>query len=165
MSRRPDPSSQDGAAAVEMALLLPVLVVLVYGVIEFGVVFAQDLGMGNGAREGARYAASTPTAACNDGSSTDIVRRTRTASGTVLLDTSDVTVEVYVGPDEATATIPGTEICFETTPEASAVCAGSDPGDSVYVLTTYQHPLFIPFGPNRPSFTLEGRAVFRCQYH
>jgi hypothetical protein len=46
-----------GANLIEMALVMPFLIVLLFGIIEFGWVFAQDLTIKHGAREGARLAA------------------------------------------------------------------------------------------------------------
>jgi Flp pilus assembly protein TadG len=54
-----------GAATVELALLLPLLLVLVFGIIDFGRVFNAQVTLSQAAREGARLAAlcnsSTPT--------------------------------------------------------------------------------------------------------
>ena len=47
---------QDGAAAVEFALLLPLLVLLLFGIIEFGVAFNTRIQATNAAREAARQA-------------------------------------------------------------------------------------------------------------
>jgi len=46
-----------GAAAVEFALVLPLLVVLLLAIVEFGLVFNAQLGVTYAAREGARMAA------------------------------------------------------------------------------------------------------------
>jgi len=46
-----------GAAAVEFALVLPILVLLLFGMIEFGVVYDAQLQVTHAAREGARRAA------------------------------------------------------------------------------------------------------------
>jgi len=47
---------EHGASAVEFALVLPILVLLVFGIITFGIVFARSQGMEAAAREGARMA-------------------------------------------------------------------------------------------------------------
>ncbi|MGO4383770.1 TadE/TadG family type IV pilus assembly protein [Specibacter sp. RAF43] len=49
--------SERGAAAVEFALLLPILLLLVIGIMEFGRAFNVQISASNAAREGARYAA------------------------------------------------------------------------------------------------------------
>jgi Flp pilus assembly pilin Flp len=52
MARR----DQEGAAAVEFALLLPLLVLLLFGMIEFGFAFNARIQATNAAREAARRA-------------------------------------------------------------------------------------------------------------
>lgn len=49
--------SEEGASALEFALVLPVLVLLVLGMFEFGFVFQGQLAVTHAAREGARLAA------------------------------------------------------------------------------------------------------------
>lgn len=46
-----------GAAALEFALVVPVLLLLIFGIIEFGLAFQAQLALTHGAREGARLAA------------------------------------------------------------------------------------------------------------
>ncbi|MGH8913392.1 MAG: TadE/TadG family type IV pilus assembly protein [Acidimicrobiia bacterium] len=49
--------SDRGASLVEFALVAPLLLLLLIGVVEFGWLFAQNLDVRHGAREGARLAA------------------------------------------------------------------------------------------------------------
>lgn len=49
--------NQKGQALVEMAFVLPILLMLVFGITEFGRIFGAELILSNSAREGARYAA------------------------------------------------------------------------------------------------------------
>ncbi len=49
-------TNQRGQALVELALILPVLLLLVFGIIEFGRIYASNLMISNAAREGARAA-------------------------------------------------------------------------------------------------------------
>jgi Flp pilus assembly protein TadG len=49
--------SDDGAVAVEFALLLPILVALLLGIMEFGLVYNAQITLTNAAREGARTVA------------------------------------------------------------------------------------------------------------
>ena len=50
-------TSERGAAAVEFALILPILLLLVLGVVEFSRVYNVQISLSNAAREGARYMA------------------------------------------------------------------------------------------------------------
>lgn len=45
-----------GQAMVEFALVLPVLVLFLCGIIDFGWIFYNQIAINNGCREGARYA-------------------------------------------------------------------------------------------------------------
>lgn len=49
--------SQCGQAMVEFALVLPILLILVGGIIDFGWLYYNKIALNNAAREGARYAA------------------------------------------------------------------------------------------------------------
>lgn len=46
-----------GAAAVEFALVLPILLAVVFGIVEFSWTFNQQISLSNAARESARYMA------------------------------------------------------------------------------------------------------------
>lgn len=46
--------SESGASAVELALLLPVLMMILFGIIEFGLALYQQAVLTNASREGAR---------------------------------------------------------------------------------------------------------------
>ena len=48
---------EDGQSALEFAIVLPILLLLVCGIIEFGLLFNMQLTLNNCAREGVRYAA------------------------------------------------------------------------------------------------------------
>ena len=50
-------SKELGAVAVEFALILPVFLALILGVVEFGRAFSIQVSMAEGAREAARYTA------------------------------------------------------------------------------------------------------------
>jgi hypothetical protein len=51
---------QEGANAVEFALVLPILIVLIFGIFYGGLVYNRQLALTQAAREGARFAATLP---------------------------------------------------------------------------------------------------------
>ena len=55
-SRRPTRRSERGAAAVEMAFMLPVLLFVLFGIIDFGRMLNAQITLTEAAREGARAA-------------------------------------------------------------------------------------------------------------
>lgn len=54
-----------GAAAIEMAFALPVLLMFVYGIFQLGVILQANAGMQHALGEGARYATLFPKPADN----------------------------------------------------------------------------------------------------
>jgi Flp pilus assembly protein TadG len=78
-----------GAALIEFAILAPLLVALLIGIIEFGWLFSQNIDVRHGAREGARLAAT------NFGTSGAIV--TETCDRMDIAGTSAVTVQLTHG--------------------------------------------------------------------
>ena len=64
LRRRHDPAApDDGAAAVEFALLLPIFVLLVFGGISAATIFWHSISATQGARDAARYGATLPLSA------------------------------------------------------------------------------------------------------
>jgi len=55
--RRKRSSDESGAAAVEFALILPVLILMILGMIEFSRAYNVQISLSNAAREGARVMA------------------------------------------------------------------------------------------------------------
>jgi Flp pilus assembly protein TadG len=53
-------SDQRGAAALEFALIVPILVMVVFGVVDFGWAINRDTMVNNAAREGAREGSLDP---------------------------------------------------------------------------------------------------------
>ena len=58
-------STENGAVMVEFALIATILIILLAGIIQFGLIFNTQLGLENAVREGARFA-SLPANANND---------------------------------------------------------------------------------------------------
>jgi len=126
--------SERGAAAIEFAILLPVLVVLLFGIVEFSLVHNRQQALHAAAREGARVA-SVETATLSD--VTNAV--TGALSGIEL----------------------GSEPAVEVSPDATRPClnrVGKTVTVSVNASTTLDIPLW-----STVDVSLDGEAQFRCE--
>lgn len=85
-----------GAALVEFALVLPLLMLFVFGVIEFGGTYNNFISLRNGVREGARLAV------VNDQSGGNIVTETKQRIG---LDTTQTYVAVALSGNQVGDTV------------------------------------------------------------
>jgi Flp pilus assembly protein TadG len=93
--------SEKGQAMVEFALILPILVLILCGIIDFGWIFGNQLLANNAAREAARY-----TAVHYNDSSTD--NDQQTARGIVLARAPTLdspTVNLTHSGDSVTVTV------------------------------------------------------------
>jgi hypothetical protein len=70
-----------GQSLVEMALILPILLLLVVGIVDLGRAFNNHVIITNAAREGARYASRYPWAVEENGEIRRVARQEATASG------------------------------------------------------------------------------------
>ena len=77
----------EGAQAVEFALVLPILLLLVLGIINFGYVFGQKLSLNQAVREGARMAVVDKAATNNT-----VRDNVRAATGGLISPTTAVSV-------------------------------------------------------------------------
>ncbi|HEY7795076.1 MAG TPA: TadE/TadG family type IV pilus assembly protein [Gaiellaceae bacterium] len=94
--RRIDLRKQNGQSMVEFALVAPVLLLLVLGIIQFGIVLNNYMALTDAVRAGSRQAAVGRTAADPIGETVD---RVRGAAG--HLDQSELVVTV-TPPDPST---------------------------------------------------------------
>lgn len=98
---------EEGATLVEFALVLPLLVLLLFGIMEFGWLFARNLDVRHGAREGARLAAVDELTGVND-----ICSRMDTANSAETLvsatrDGDSIGNDIEVTVDAPASTITG----------------------------------------------------------
>jgi Flp pilus assembly protein TadG len=97
MRRNPDRRNEKGATLVEFAFILPIFILFVFGIIDFGWAYSQNLDVKQGAREGGRLVAvnsgvgGSATARCQS-LQTQIKNRTTEltdASETVVISFTD----------------------------------------------------------------------------
>ena len=63
--------SERGAAVIEFAIVLPILILLVFGIVQFSIVYNRVQGLHAAAREAARLVVPTPDHAVRDQRSGD----------------------------------------------------------------------------------------------
>lgn len=68
--------AERGAVAVEFALILPILVMLLLGITTAGLSYSQSIGLANAVREGSRFGATADAA--SDDWAADVISRVRT---------------------------------------------------------------------------------------
>ncbi len=141
------PRCERGAVAVEFALILPLMLMLILGIIEFGFGYHAWDSTQNGVREGARLAAVDP-------SQTNIEARVRGASS--FLDQANLTVVIECAP-------PGSTMFT-----ACGAAVDWDAGDIVRITSTYSYdyitplPGFVGLGADM-SMTSRAEARFEGQ--
>jgi Flp pilus assembly protein TadG len=86
------PKSSRGQSMVEFAVILPVLLLLVMGAVDFGRAYFAYVSVTNGARNGAQYASQSPVAA----EDADAIREAVLADTSDLLNTSETNPEVSI---------------------------------------------------------------------
>lgn len=101
MRRVRPPRAEDGAAAVELALVLPVLLVIVFGIVQYGFYFRSSQVGAAAARDAARYAAVGAPLACTDFRTGVTQRLAGVQDGNVVItrDYSTTTAPVAEGDD------------------------------------------------------------------
>ena len=87
--------------AVEFALILPIFLTLVFGVVEFGVLLTNKISLTNAARVGARHASLS-----GGNTTTSQTKATAAASGlTSCSNLNAVTSYTLIAPIEATTVV------------------------------------------------------------
>jgi hypothetical protein len=130
-------SGEEGTAVIEFALVLPILVMLVFGIFQFGVFYNRQQLFHSAAREGARLGA-IPTSTVDE-----IDLRAREAlNGNPLLDVATITITPNGG-------------------SGSRPCEGRT-GESVIVQIQAPTTIEIPMIGDQ-DLRITGRGEFRCE--
>jgi Flp pilus assembly protein TadG len=143
-------SKASGQALVEFALVAPLFFLLIFGVIQFGVLFGGQIGLGNAAREVARYASTVPANAS---------AATVSAQANAVMQRS---IPGYNGTGVTTVTY-----CYYPNPTSPVTYS-----QKVIVTITYAHTLFVPLagalvdridGTSDNRFTTGAREEMRVE--
>ena len=131
-----------GQALVELALALPILLLVMFGVVEAGVFAFTSMTVQNAAQDGGRLAALPDTA---DEATVKSYVLDRAAIAPVTLDATDITITI------GCATSPCTY-------------AGRTTGDSVRLVVNYSYsPLIAMVFGNGASFTLTAETEYHVE--
>jgi Flp pilus assembly protein TadG len=140
---------EKGASAVEFALVLPVLMVILFGIIEFGFILYDKAIVTNASREGARR--GIVYSVTNDASATPVAVSTDEITSIVSSYCASYLVSLGSGTAAPSTTITGN-------------C--TVPGNSLTVTVTYPYSFLVL--PNFISgltggITLNGVTLMRCE--
>ena len=129
--------NEDGGSSVEFAFILPILLMLVFGITEFGRVYSQNQVYQSAAREGGRYAA---------------VRNSAGLGPT----TAEVRARVMTAAEPYNGNITSTSIAV------SKQCSSTTVGDIVTVSWEQPVTIDIPLIPT-VDIDLNIKSAFRCE--
>ncbi len=122
-----------GSAMVEMVFVTPLLLLMLFGVIEFGIAFQRWQVVTNAAREGAR-AAAVRVLDCDDAEVRGVVEAYVSAAG--------------LSPDDVTITVPNT-------------CVPRGTPMQVSVVHDFRFPVISGLVPSLDGVPLRGTSVMR----
>lgn len=152
--RRP---ADAGAVAVEFALVLVPLMVVVMGIIGFGIVFSQKQALSNAARDAARAGVVTYATPIT---CTNLVDQAKADSETIGLNPNDVTVTVSRGAGAETVVV-----CSSSAPSSTRPCVGAAESGTLSQLTVeVEYASHVDLFFADPTFNLTGTGTFRCEY-
>lgn len=166
-----------GAVAVELALLAPLLILLIFSVIQIGFMFGDWMAVNNAARAGARQAAVFGTGTTGNWSSSckGVVDTARTsAAGVTISPSTTNSLGVRVLDAQTGAVIGGCEVASGTTStgglssnQSSRPCLGSGTGgrgqDIRVDVEVNPYRIRIPFGINIDT-RIAASGVFKCEF-
>lgn len=163
---RLDPRSsprERGAAAVEFALVVPLLLIIVFGIIAFGVVLSQQITLNTAAREAARSAVVFGATGTPDPRSCAGIVSNVHASAADAVGLTAGDVQVKTSRD-------GSDQCggYQVAGSGTLPCQGSfttTGNEALEVEVRYQSSVlngaFLGFGP---TLTLGSKAVYKCEF-
>ena len=166
MRRRKD----TGAAAVEFALVLPILLTLVFGIIYFGYIFAAQISLNSSARDAARAAVVQPLGGSGTGMKCSVVAAAaRKGASTIGIASPGIAIGVTVTSPSGTTctfgpTVPASAGASDTRDICETIPATARASDNqLRIDLTYHAVSPVPFVPL--SFNdLKATGAFQCEY-
>jgi Flp pilus assembly protein TadG len=151
----------DGAAAVEFALVFPLLALLVFGIIQFGISFSGLLALNNASRQGARVGAvGLNTCATVMG---QVYQGSQDALGVVYPVTVTVSRSGGAG-NLCVATLNSSGSATYSTGSATVVaCPSGNVANRLNVKTTTTGSFVIPPFFFVSNYSIAGKGVYQCE--
>jgi len=140
-----------GAELIEMALVLPLLMLVIMGIIDFGFLFREMSVVTNAAREGARAGVLPDYSA--DANVSNRVQQYLTASG--------ITVTDACGPTSTQCVVTSPTIAI--TPTGYPSYNARDVRVTIFHQFSFLGPIATLVGGSYSSVALTGRAVMRVE--
>ena len=143
---RPTRHRSRGQALVEFALVIPVFLLVLSGILDFGFMLFSRMSVINAAREGARAAAMT----ADDTTIPTVVTNrviSAAATGGITVVPSNVTLACLQTSSSSFSAATNTPRCTWTLYSNLSGCqnlGGAQPGDSVSATVTYRYQSFFP---------------------
>ena len=140
--------SREGAAAIELALIAPILLLMILGVVDFGGAYSAKLRLDSAARSGVQFALQNTANITNTGGIGQVV-------------------DAASGLDPATITTTVTQFC-ECDDGSSIACNGTCAGGGfprtyLTVSVQRQYPILFSYPGVSNPLPLTGRATVRVQ--
>jgi hypothetical protein len=152
-------SQQSGAVAVEFAIVIPVLLLIVFGIIQFGIVLAQQNALNGAVRTGARFGSVNAYAGTHTCQA--VIDRVEDAATTIGLgDGSAVEVTVMRGASTVCSTGAG---ALTAAPCENAAASPSAP-ETLSVSASYRSNFIVPMPLADDFIDLASEGVYQCEY-
>ena len=142
--------ARDGAAAVEFALIAPLLILLLGGALSFGDALRVRVAVGNAARAGASWARLNGF----DQARIAAAARAATGVGGIGVTATQSTLSCTNPASTQLVAANGATLCPAT---------GAPPGSYVSVATSVFHTYIIPLPGNPATTTIGGNALARVR--
>jgi len=155
--------TQSGQAALEMALTMPLVFVLIMGVLELGLAFNAYVTVAAAAREGARAGAIYLYDSAYSQAANDQNRESGTGTGTPYTENIRDTVQASLGILKTSPSNfnKATDVTISYTPQVDPI--NTRKGSIVTVQVTYRYAFLTQVLPTPSTITMQARASARIE--
>lgn len=164
MAIRPRDERQRGQAIAELALVVPILLLILLGLLQFAFILGAQIGITNAVREASRTAASFKTLNDTQATANGDWTYAQLTGPTGMLSTY---VQGYKPTRLVTSGAPLTSVCYTTYTDPATTTQAK-----IKVEAIYSHPLFLPIistildgfdGANDGGFRLSAAEEIRVE--